>query len=58
MPKRSSKTPRDLNALAKFIVDKATGNAPPEVQRSPESQGAAQLGRKDGLRGGKARATG
>ena len=48
--------PRDLNQLAKAIVDKAAGDAPPEEERSPESRAAALLGRKGGIRGGKARA--
>ena len=59
MPKRSGKPPRDVNALAKFIVDKATGNVPDDPapdERSLESQAAAILGRKGGLKGGKARA--
>lgn len=56
MPKRSSKRPRDLNQLAKSIVDEATGNAPKPEPRSPESEAAAILGRKGGLKGGKARA--
>lgn len=57
MPKRSSKKrPRDINQLAKSIVDRATGQTPPEEPRSPESEAAAILGRKGGLKGGKARA--
>ena len=48
--------PRDLNQLAKAIVDKPADDAPPEEERSPESQAAALLGRKGGLKGGKARA--
>lgn len=56
MPKRSSKPPRDVNQLAKFIVDKATGNLPEPEPRSAESEAAAILGRKGGLKGGKARA--
>jgi hypothetical protein len=59
MPKRSSKKlPRDVNQLAKAIVERATGEKPPEPveERSPESRAAALLGRKGGLKGGKARA--
>lgn len=56
MPRRSSKPPRDVNQLAKFIVDKATGNLPEPEPRSPESEAAALLGRKGGMKGGKARA--
>lgn len=53
MPKRSSK-PRDLNALAKRIVDEATGEAVPED--SGKDPAAVALGRKGGLKGGRARA--
>lgn len=51
MPKRSSK-PRDVNALARAIVDEATGGAKPDT-RNPH---AVALGRMGGLKGGKARA--
>lgn len=48
--------PRDTNQLAKRIVDISTG----EVEESPEESGkdpnAVALGRKGGLKGGKARA--
>lgn len=54
MPDRSRKRPRDLNQLAKQIVDEATGQAnPPEDTRDPL---AVELGRRGGLKGGKARA--
>jgi hypothetical protein len=57
MPDRSRKRPTDKNLLAKSIVDQATGNAPPE---KPEDEGkdpaAVSLGRRGGLKGGKARA--
>jgi hypothetical protein len=57
MPRRSSnKRPRDVNQLAKSLVDEATGQAPPEPERSPESEAAAMLGRKGGAKGGRARA--
>ena len=56
MPDRSSKRPRDPNQLAKLIVDIATG----EVEDTPEDSGkdpaAVALGRKGGLKGGRARA--
>lgn len=45
------KRPRDPAQLAKFIVDVATGEIV-EPQESP----AATLGRRGGLKGGKARA--
>ncbi|HEV3094729.1 MAG TPA: hypothetical protein VGY30_09475 [Solirubrobacteraceae bacterium] len=56
MPDRSRKRPRDPNQLGKLIVDLATGEAddtPPEDTRDPA---AVALGRKGGLKGGKARA--
>ncbi len=56
MPDRSRKRPRDPNQLAKLIVDIATG----EVEDTPPDEGkdpaAVALGRKGGLKGGKARA--
>jgi len=54
MPKRSSKRPRDVNALARAIVDEATGTTKAEPDtRNPH---AVALGRMGGLKGGKARA--
>lgn len=49
------KRPRDVNQLAKSIVDEATGqgDALPEDTRDPL---AVELGRRGGLIGGKARA--
>lgn len=58
MPDRSSKLPRDANQRAKLIVDIATGEAI-GPQREPEREknpAAVELGRKGGLKGGKARA--
>lgn len=49
------KRPRDVNQLAKQIVDEATGQTealPPDT-RDPM---AVELGRRGGLKGGKARA--
>lgn len=56
MPKRSSKRPRDTNQLAKFVMDVATGVA--EVPKTDDGKdpAAVALGRKGGLKGGKARA--
>ena len=57
MPKRSStKRPRDANQLAKFITDIATGAA--ELPKTDEGKdpAAVALGRKGGLKGGRARA--
>lgn len=59
MPNRSSKKkPRDINELAKSIVDQATGEtpAPEEVEQSEKNPAAVALGRLGGLKGGKARA--
>ena len=56
MPDRSRKRPRDPNELAKLLVDEATGKTPkydPDVGKDPA---AVALGRKGGLKGGKARA--
>ncbi|HEY4451550.1 MAG TPA: hypothetical protein VGN13_08150 [Solirubrobacteraceae bacterium] len=55
MPDRSRKRPRDPSQLGKLVVDIATGEAdelPPEAK----DPAAVALGRKGGLRGGKARA--
>jgi hypothetical protein len=54
VPKRSRK-PRDLNALAKAVVDEATGEASPEPE-SGKDPAAVSLGRRGGLKGGPARA--
>jgi hypothetical protein len=57
MPKRSSKPPRDLNSLAKFIVDSAVGEHPQgDLLPDGRDPAAVSLGRKGGLKGGKARA--
>lgn len=58
MPKRSSKRPRDLNQLAARLVGEATGDTPkaePEPERKKDPA-AVELGRRGGLKGGKARA--
>ena len=56
MPERSRKRPRDINELGHFIVDAATGNAPPEPDPDEGKDPAAvALGRKGGLKGGPAR---
>lgn len=59
MPNRSSKPkrPRDANQLAKHIVDLSTGQAKEELPApSGKDPAAVSLGRKGGLKGGKARA--
>jgi hypothetical protein len=49
------KRPRDVNQLAKMIVDMSTGNAPPDpdAQKNPA---AVALGKLGGAKGGPARA--
>ena len=55
MPKR--KRPRDLNQLAKFIVDVSTGEAElPEYQPDGKNPAAVELGKLVGQKGDKARA--
>lgn len=56
MPDRSSKRPRDVNELASQIVAEAVGNEPPFDPDAGKDPAAVALGRKGGLRGGKARA--
>ena len=56
MPDRSRKRPRDVNAIARQIVDEATGAAPPLDPDEGKDPAAVALGRKGGLKGGKARA--
>jgi hypothetical protein len=62
MPNRSSKKPRDVNQLAKAVLEKATGEMPPPPAAEPgttedgKNAAAVALGRLGGLKGGKARA--
>ena len=57
MPTRSRRLPRDTNQLAKWIVDKATGNAQEEpVTERVKNPAAVALGKLGGTKGGKARA--
>lgn len=56
MPERSRKRPRDVNELARQLVDEATGEAPPFDPDEGKDPAAVALGRKGGLKGGKARA--
>jgi hypothetical protein len=56
MPDRSRKRPRDPNELARQIVDEATGEAEPYDPDEGKNPAAVALGRKGGLKGGKARA--
>jgi hypothetical protein len=56
MPDRSRKRPRDPNALGKRIVDEAVGDAEPFDPDAGKDPLAVELGRRGGLKGGKARA--
>lgn len=56
MPKRSRTRPRDINELAASIVDEATSDTPPPDPDEGKDPAAVALGRKGGLKGGKARA--
>lgn len=50
------KAPKDVNQLAKFILDKVTGECEPEPE-STKNPAAVALGRLGGAKGGKARAS-
>lgn len=56
MPDRSRKRPRDVNEIGRQIVDEATGEAPKFDPDQGKDPAAVALGRKGGLKGGKARA--
>jgi hypothetical protein len=61
MPDRSRKSrPRDSNQLAKLIVDIAAGQVEDKPDSRPKDTGkdpaAVSLGRRGGMKGGKARA--
>lgn len=58
MHDRSSKPkrPRDANQLAKLITDIATGQVEDDDPDSGKDPAAVSLGRRGGLKGGKARA--
>ena len=51
-----TKRPRDTNQLAKAIVDLSTGQAGESDPDEGKDPAAVALGRKGGLKGGKARA--
>jgi len=55
MPDRSRR-PRDPNQLGKLIVDIATGEVEDTAADDGKNPAAVELGRKGGLKGGKARA--
>lgn len=56
MPDRSRKRPRDLNLLAESIVDDSTSEASAHEPAPGKDPLAVELGRRGGLKGGKARA--
>jgi hypothetical protein len=58
MPQRSSKAerPRDINKLAKLVVDIATGEREDKPADTSKNPAAVALGRLGGQKGGKARA--
>jgi hypothetical protein len=57
MPDRSRKRPRDVNELARQVVDEATSEAPPPpAPDEAKNPAAVELGRRGGLKGGRARA--
>jgi len=56
MPDRSRKRPRDPNQLGKLIVDLATGEADESSLDHGKNPAAVELGRRGGLKGGRARA--
>jgi hypothetical protein len=56
MPERSRKRPTDPNELAKQLVGEATGETPKFDPDEGKDPAAVALGRKGGLKGGRARA--
>jgi hypothetical protein len=56
VPDRSRKRPRDVNELARQIVDEVAGDTPPFDPDEGKDPAAVALGRRGGLKGGKARA--
>jgi len=56
MPERSRKRPTDVNELGFQIVGEATGEIEPVDPDEGKDPAAVALGRKGGLKGGKARA--
>jgi hypothetical protein len=56
MPKRSSTGRKDINQLAKSIVDQATDEEPKQPETPEKNPAAVALGRLGGIKGGAARA--
>jgi hypothetical protein len=53
---KNPKRPRDVNQLAKFVVDSLTGNAPADPPAPEKNPAAVALGKLGGAKGGPARA--
>jgi hypothetical protein len=51
---RKKKAPRDVNALAVYITEEATGQPAPDTNKNEKAAASGHLG---GLKGGKARAS-
>jgi len=56
VPKRSSKTKKDVNQLAAAILEAATGTPKDLTPQGTKNPAAVALGRLGGMKGGKARA--
>jgi len=56
MPERPRKRPADLNRLAASIVEDSTSEEPATEPLPEKNPAAVELGRRGGLKGGKARA--
>jgi hypothetical protein len=56
MPDRSRKRPRDPSQLGKLIVDIAVGEIEEFDPNAGKNPAAVELGRKGGVKGGRARA--
>jgi len=56
MPERPRKRPADLNRLAASIVGDSTSEEPATEPQPEKTPAAVELGRRGGLKGGKARA--
>jgi hypothetical protein len=56
MPERSSQRPSDINQLAAVILRDTIKDARPSPEQEGKDPAAVALGRKGGLKGGKARA--
>ena len=56
MAGKHPKRPRDINEWARHMVDLVTGDATESEPDAGKDQAAVSLGRRGGLKGGKARA--